>query len=265
MTFSDSPLESTIVDSFPYRVGPQSMYRSTLSPSWARASSHVTGEGPPWRFALVVVMGPNAFVIAWATVWSGTRTPKSPGADTNGTGASLVARSRIVIGPGICFAMTLWATGVTWAYFGIWSGVVRANATGCSAGRRFTSNTRSTAGTSNGSHPRPYSVSVGYTISLPASRVSQTASYSSRDRAQCPAFIRPLIVRIGFGRPSGGPDLTIWRRASRHRRGPSLQKGAGGRRSSDPSETADSPRPRTASSLDRGPSGIRFERCSRSP
>ena len=37
------------------------MYRSTASPSWSRAASHVPGDGPPWRFALVVVIGPNAF------------------------------------------------------------------------------------------------------------------------------------------------------------------------------------------------------------
>src|SRR5437879_13050651 len=113
MTFRDAPLESTIVDSLPWRVGPQSMYRSTVSPNWARACSHVAGEGPPWRFALVVVMGPNAFVIAWATVWSGTRTPRSPAAETKGTGASVVPRSRIVTGRGMRLALTLCATGVT--------------------------------------------------------------------------------------------------------------------------------------------------------
>src|SRR3989454_10718394 len=217
MTLIESPLASTIVDSFANGVGPQSMYRSTVSPSWACASSAVTGVVPPWRFALVVVIGPNAFVIAWATEWSGTRIPRSPVEETRGTGASFPARRRIVTGPGRCFAMIPCATGVTCAYLGIWSVVVRARAIGWSAGRRFTSNTRSTASISYGSHPRPYAVSVGYTISFPASSPSQTLSYSSLDSPQRPAFVRPLIVRIEFDGPSGGPDLTIWRRVSRHR------------------------------------------------
>src|SRR5438093_5496348 len=134
---------------------------STASPSWTRASAHVTGDGPPWAFALVVVIGPNAFAIATATVWSGTRIPISPVVDTRGAGASGRALRRIVRRPGRCFAIARCAIGVTRAYLGIWPGVVRARAIGWAEGRRFTSNTRSTAGTSNGSHPRPYSVSVG--------------------------------------------------------------------------------------------------------
>src|SRR2546426_316225 len=53
MTFSDSPLAFTIVDSLPWRVGPPSMYRSTVSPSWGPASSHVAGGGPPLRVGAV--------------------------------------------------------------------------------------------------------------------------------------------------------------------------------------------------------------------
>src|SRR5439155_25329531 len=97
-------------------VGPHTLSRPTAPPGWPRPSSRVEGDAPPWRLALVVVMGPNAFAIAMATVCWGTRIPMRPVDETRGGGAFGVARRRSVTGPGKCLEMTRCASGVRRAY-----------------------------------------------------------------------------------------------------------------------------------------------------
>src|SRR6266487_6930533 len=77
---------------------------STWSPSCSRASGHVTGDGRPWTFALVDVMGPYAFARRRGIGWAGTRIAIRPSGPTIGAGASGVARRTTVKGPGRFFA-----------------------------------------------------------------------------------------------------------------------------------------------------------------
>src|SRR2546428_13437175 len=82
------------------RPGPASRARAAAWPTPVTASSHVTGEGPPARFADVEMSGPALAQSRRARARPGTRTATAPVLAVTSTGTSAAAGGTNARGPG---------------------------------------------------------------------------------------------------------------------------------------------------------------------